>query len=831
MKNSRHLLVGALAIIGGTGVIAALPAASKMLVSASGVGVYPESNGNSARLHNGWTINPAGAHTEVPDMPTMIDFSSNGEFTIVATMGWQPHVLRTFRTADLAKGRAEKVSSVGVSNIWRSMTLGQGESNGQIFLSGANKGVIHRINMGADGTLSLGGQISLPNTGSKPYPGGLAALKDGRLVVVDEAGDAGSQKADLLYILDPKTERFGTVVPMTAECGAVVIHPDQSRAYVTDYALNVVHEIDLTGGKVLKSIKVGAQPNALAIGASGTLFVANSGSDTVSVIDTKTGTIVETISTALTPKAPLGSIPNSLAISKDEKRLYVTNGGNNDVAVIDLQPGQSRVLGFIPAGRYPVGVALTPDQKSLLVGTGKGLRTSPNADPKTVAEADAPGKYPQMYGPNRNMKATQTYIEATVGGAISSMPVPSEKDMKAHTAVVMSSSRYKDSLLVKATTGVKGSVLPTSTSQKSPIEHVIYVIKENRTYDQVFGDIPKGNGAKELVLFGRNITPNHHKLAEQYVLLDNTYCDGEVSQDGWEWSCGANDSDWNTKATLNSYSGKGNPPGDREAIRPTNRYIWEAADKRGLSYMSYGAKTFGSLFSPTWKTNMSQEWNKARNSGLPDAEKMDVFIKDLEAAEKTGKWKNLMVMGLGDDHTQGTRVGAPTPDAAVGTNDLAIGKLVAAVSKSKFWSKTAIFIIEDDAQNGPDHVDAHRTVALVVSPYSRLGSVDSTMYSTTSLLRSMELFLGIHPLSQYDAGATPMFACFTGKLDLTPYAFETPKVDLLAKNVKSTPGAAASAKLDFSEVDLADSGTLNRILWSYRHPKTAYPAHRTGFIR
>ena len=360
---------------------------------------------------------------------------------------------------------------------------------------------------------------------------------------------------------------------------------------------------------------------------------------------------------------------------------------------------------------------------------------------------------------------------------------------------------------------------------------MIYIIKENRTYDQVFGDMPKGNGAKELVLFGKDVTPNHHKLADQFVLLDNTYCDGEVSQDGWEWSCGANDSDWNTKATLTSYSGKGNPPGEREAIRPSNRYIWEAADKMGLSYISYGAKTFGSLYSPTWKSFMSQDWNKARTSGVPDHLKVDIFIKDLAQAEKTGKWQNLMVMSLADDHTSGTRAGAATPDAAVGTNDLAVGKLVEAVSKSKFWSKTAIFIIEDDAQNGPDHVDAHRTVALVVSPYSRLGTVDSTMYTSTSLLRSMELLLGIQPLSQYDAGAAPMFKCFTGKLNTAAYSAEIPKVDLNAKNTKATPGAGLSATLDFSEVDKADFGTLNRILWNSKNPNKPYPSVRTGFIR
>jgi YVTN family beta-propeller protein len=519
-----------------------------------------------------------------------------------------------------------------------------------------------------------------------------------------------------------------------------------------------------------------------------------------------------------------------LALSPDEKTLYVTNGGNNDVAVVDLSNGSAQVKGFIPTGWYPVSVAVSPKNDWLFVGAGKGFKPSRNDLPVEDGVENRAGQLPgQAYGVGSGRNYYHNYILAGIKGGLSRIPTPTDAELAAYTKSVMELTPYKDSLIETARGQSAGSVIPNNPGKDSPFQHVLYIIKENRTYDQVFGDLKQGDGDPNLVLYGRKVTPNHHAIAEQFVLLDNIYCDGEVSQDGWEWSTAANDSDWDIKATPFSYSGRMLPPGSRETIRPSNGYLWEWAEKRGLTYYSYGAKTFAGLFSPTWKGHFSEEWNETRRQDLPDYLKADLFIKDLKAAEQTDKWPNLVVMSLTDDHTTGTRPGARTPYASVGSNDLAIGKIVDAVSHSKFWPNTAIFIIEDDAQNGPDHVDAHRTVGLVASAYTKRGSVDHTMYTSTSMVRTIELCLGIPPRSQYDVAAAPMFGCFTGKLDKTPFNHLNAQVDLNAINARNAPMARESERLNFSDVDLADWNTLNRVLWADAKPGTRYPGSFSSY--
>jgi phospholipase C len=370
-------------------------------------------------------------------------------------------------------------------------------------------------------------------------------------------------------------------------------------------------------------------------------------------------------------------------------------------------------------------------------------------------------------------------------------------------------------------------VIPDQVGQPCPIKHVLYIIKENRTYDQVFGDMTNavglhiGNGDPSATLYGERVTPNHHQLARDYVLLDNLYCNSEVSVDGHSWCDAAIATDFNQRSWIISYSKHGKLPGNAEMETPSAGYLWDLCKRHGVSFKTYGE---GSRKVPSI--------NRGRWSGARDMDKVKWWVEDLQAAEKTGELPQFMIMSLGEDHTKGTTPDAFTPDASVASNDLGLGRIVEAASKSKFWNEMAIFVIEDDAQNGPDHVDAHRTVGLVISPYCKRGAVDSTMYSTASMVRTIELILGLPPLTQFDAGATPMFNCFNSNTEIAAYSSINPSVNLTARNTKKSPGAKESAKMNFREYDRAPEDALNRILWAEaKGTNAAYPTpiHRAVF--
>jgi phospholipase C len=413
-----------------------------------------------------------------------------------------------------------------------------------------------------------------------------------------------------------------------------------------------------------------------------------------------------------------------------------------------------------------------------------------------------------------------------LAGALSIVPIPDEKQLRDYTATVYRNCPYSDKLLSGSPSSEK-TAIPAEVGGASPIKYVIYIIKENRTYDQVFGDVKKGNGDPSLVMFGARVTPNHHKLAEEFVLLDNLYCNGQVSADGHPWSTMAYNTDYIARNWHLTYSGRKGviDDDDGDLAKAPSGYLWDTCARAGLSYRSYGEygrrvsqpdgtfKMEGAVpglvghFCPDYYVP------KVKGKKVRDPENVETFLKEYRAYEKNGTMPRFIVMSLGEDHTTGTSPGTFTPQACVASNDVALGQLIEAVSHGKLWKETAIFVIEDDAQNGPDHVDAHRTVGLVVSPYTKRCVVDSTQYSTVSMVRTMELILGLPPLSQYDAAARPMFASFTDRLDLRPYDHVDAQIDVTAVNPKTAYGAARSAKMDFSEYDKVDDFELNEILW------------------
>jgi YVTN family beta-propeller protein len=520
-----------------------------------------------------------------------------------------------------------------------------------------------------------------------------------------------------------------------------------------------------------------------------------------------------------------------LAVAPDGKTLYVANADNNCVAVIDIEkPSDSQVRGFIPTGWYPTAVSITPDGKHLLVGVGKGNQTRPNPirkkGEKEDPPPDEPKEEPKKGEPPGDRRLPFPYIGTTLSGALSVVPIPDEKTLKEYTAQVYRNCPYSDQLLTAAPYPEK-SAIPSKVGNPSPIKHVIYIIMENRTYDQVFGDMKEGNGDPALVMFGEKVTPNRHKLAREFVLLDNLYCNGQVSRDGHPWSTMAYNTDYIARDWHLTYSGRKGVDDDDDGrlLNAPSGYIWDACARAKLSYRSYGE--FGKRVSqpdgtskmegrvPGLIGHMCPDYGipKKKGAKIRDTDRVETFLQEFQEFEKNNNLPRLIVMSLPEDHTYGTKVGENTPQACVASNDLALGRLVEAVSQSKYWPETAIFVIEDDAQNGPDHIDAHRTAGHVISPHTKRNFVDSTQYSTVSMVRTIELVLGLPPLSQYDAAARPMFTSFADKPDLTPYQHVEAQTDLESVNTKLAYGAERSNQMDFSDVDRIDDFELNEILW------------------
>jgi YVTN family beta-propeller protein len=552
--------------------------------------------------------------------------------------------------------------------------------------------------------------------------------------------------------------------------------------------------LDSKTGADIATWHVGQHPTEMALARDGRLFVAEANFNTVSVIDTATGAVIETLTTSLFPNSPPGSMPSSLALSPDQKTLYVANADNNDIAAFDVvSAGHARSLGFIPSSWFPTSVRVSHDGKQLLIANGKGTNSRE--------------------------------------GSLEFVALPDAKNLEAQFGVwsqsAYASSPLNESLLPRGQRNADNPV-PAKLGDASPIKHVIYVVRENRTYDQILGDLGEGNGDAKLAIFGENVTPNAHELAREFVLLDNFYANAEVSADGHEWTMGAQATDFvekmwplnygHDRSRKNDYPSEGRWP----VAYPANGYLWNRASEAGVSFRSYGEfchtpkRPHNSEVSeatlPILKGHIDPYY-KAWDLGYSDELRAARFAQELKRFEREGDMPQLQVVRLGGDHTEGATAGKLTPTAHMAENDAALGELVDAVSHSKFWADTAIFVLEDDSQDGTDHVDAHRMPAFVISPWTRRHAVDSTLYSTTSMLRTIELILGLQPMSQFDAVAMPLYNSFTDKPDMSPFTALAPRVDIHATNTKLAYGAKESAHWDFSEPDRVDDAKLNEVVW------------------
>jgi YVTN family beta-propeller protein len=734
----------------------------------------------------------------------------------------------------------------------------------RIYMSNVN-GSIKVFAVGADGAVSASHSILLPPAGAprreEEIPAGLALTEDGRRLYVcgnlsNRLLELDTATAAVLRTFDVGVAPFDVVLArgkayvsnwggrrpgpgdLTGPAGrGTEVRVDPVRRIASEGSVSVV---DLATGATKAEVLVHLHASALALSPDGRYVVcANAASDNLSVIDTETDAVAETIWAKPSPADLFGASPNALAFSPDGKTLYVANGTQNAVAVIKFSPKKrrSKLQGLIPVGWFPGALAFNASRNAICVANIKGHAAEPTPYEPTGAS-----------GFNSHQHR----------GSVSIVPAPRLKELWDMTGVVYANYRRERiaQALLKPRKDRPPRPVPERIGEPSVFKHVVYVIKENRTYDQVLGDVAAGNGDPALCIFGEKVTPNQHKLVREFVLLDNTYCSGILSADGHQWSTTAFGTDYLEKSFAGwprSYpDGMGPDEVDALAYAPSG-FIWDNALKHGVTLGNFGEFMMEDCGwtdparkdEPTW-TDYWDEYRHGRGlvrigsrpaietiapfsptdtvgwiMEVPDVWRARHIIDRIAAWDREGRMPQLVIICLPDDHTSGTSEGSPTPEACVADNDLAFGRIVEAFSHSSFWKDTVIFGVEDDPQNGWDHVSGYRTTAYCASPYTKRGAVINTQYNTTSILRTIEQILGLPPMNQFDATATPMVDCFTATPDFRPFdavpndvRLDTlnPPKDKIADPLLRRQ-AAQSARLDFRRVDACPEDVLNRILW------------------
>ena len=770
------------------------------------------------KLPNGWSLSPAGRSLPLGDLPLNTALSPDGQLLAVTNNGQSKQSIQLFHT-----GKEKLLDEQAIAKSWYGLKF---SNDGKyLYASGGNDNriLIYSVNkdrLKKTDSLVLGA----PWPKQKIGPAGLDVNnKTNRLYTVTKEDSA-------LYIVDIRTRKTTKRIPLESEAYDCLLSPDKSKLYISLWGAEKVVILDTRSETIRTEITVGSHPNELLTTRNGNyLFVANANDNSVSVIRTSDNKVVETIVASLFPTHLTGSTTNGLALSDDGKTLYIANADNNCLAVIDVsRPGASSSLGFIPTGWYPTNLKIV--KHKIFVANGKGFSSLANPyGPQPVKRTDNSAVHMGITG----QKEVQ-YIGGLFKGTLSIIDRPDENTLKHYSKQVFANTPFRKEQETHAK-GLEGNPVPMVAGQPSPIKYVFYVIKENRTYDQVLGDMPEGNGDSSLTIFPEKVTPNHHALARQFVLLDNFYVDAEVSADGHNWSMAAYANDYVEKTWPTSYGGRGGTydfEGSRKIAYPKKGFIWDYCQRAGVSYRSYGEfGAYGKSNLPSLQGHMCEQY-PGYDLNIKDIDRIQVFKADFDSLLAIGKLPQFNSIRIGNDHTYGQRLGKKTPVSMAADNDWALGQLVEFISHSPIWKESAIFVLEDDAQNGPDHVDAHRSPAFVISPYIKMGSVNSNIYSTSGILRTMELILGLSPMSQYDAAAMPLFDCFTNEPNLKPFVARAPKVSLDDINVANNESAKRSAAWNFSREDAAPDIDLNEVVWkSVKGEQSVMPApRRSAFI-
>lgn len=770
------------------------------------------------RLPNGWSVSPAGRSFSLGDLPLNIAVSGTGKRMAVTNNG------QSVQSIQLIDPINEKVLHTEVvPRSWYGLKFSADEKT--LYASGGNDNRILVFSVSPQ-KLQLKDSISLGEKWPKKIsPAGIEVddLSKTLYVVTKENNS--------LYVIDLSTKRVRQQISLGSEAYACLLSPDRKTLYISLWGRDRVMAWDLSAQRK-KEWPVGDNPNEMCLSRDGKyLFVANANDNSVSVIDTREGKVTETLDAGVFPGSPGGSTTNGVALSPDEKQLFIANADNNCLAVFDVsRPGFSISKGFIPVGWYPTQVKVVG--KKVFVANGKGFSSAANPLGPNPTRKEEEVLYQKG---DSTRPAEVQYIGGLFKGTMSVIDMPDEKAMAIYSMAVYQNTPYnKEKETLPG--GEPGNPIPRKLGDSSPIKYVFYIIKENRTYDQVLGDMPEGNGDSSLVLFGERITPNQHALAREFVLLDNFYVDGEVSADGHNWSMGAYATDYLEKNWPTSYGGRGgsyDAEGTRDIANNKHGFIWDMCKRRGVSYRTYGE------FADDYKANIPAleghfcPYFTSWDESVRDTTRFSQWKREFDSLLAVNAVPGFNSLRFINDHTQGLSIGSPTPFAHVADNDLAVGLFVEHLSNSPIWQQTAIFIVEDDAQNGPDHVDAHRTTAYVAGGFVKRGYVDHTMYSTSSMLRTMELILGLPPMSQFDAAATPMWRSFSNNPDTRPFKSRPANVDLNELNKQDNALARKSMGFDFSREDRAPDLEFNEVLWKAIKGEESVmpPPRRSAFLR
>jgi YVTN family beta-propeller protein len=770
-------------------------------------------------LPNGWHLSPTGRSLPLGDLPLNMAVSPSKKYIAVTNNG------QSVQSIQLIQARTEKVLHTQViPKSWVGLKFSADEK--YVYASGGNDNWILQYAITND-KLVLTDSIKLGRKWpAKISPAGLDIDNTSKLLYVV------TRENNSLYIVDLATKQITQRIQLAAEAYTCLLAPNKKELYISLWGGDRVLVFDTNKKVITDSIAVGDNPNDICITKNGRyLFVANANDNSVSLIDVAQRKVIETLNAALYPDAPNGSTTNGLALSANEKTLYIANADNNCLAVFDVsKPGASASKGFIPTGWYPTSVKVIGHK--IYVANGKGFSSMANPNgPKPVKKQEEVN-YQQG---DAKKPANVQYIAGLFKGTLSIINEPSEKELGSFSKQVYDNTPYNKQKEL-ATSGEAGNPIPMKVGDASPIKYVFYVIKENRTYDQVLGDIAEGNGDKQLVLFGENITPNQHAIAREFVLLDNFYVDGEVSADGHNWTMGAYATDYLEKTWPTSYGGRGgtySAEGNRAIANNKKGFFWDHCKQAGISYRTYGE------FADNYKPNIPVlkdhycTFYTGWDLGTRDTTRFYQWKKDFDSLLANHQLPRFNSVRFGNDHTEGLRKGRPTPYSHVADNDLAVGMFIEYLSKSPIWKECAVFIIEDDAQNGADHIDAHRSTAYVAGGLVKRHFVDHTMYSTSSMLRTMELILGMPPMSQYDAAATPMWNCFTPVPNLTPFNALAARVDLNEKNVAINKWQQRSELFNLAKEDAVPDLEFNVVLWhGLKGDQTPFPGpKRAAFVK
>lgn len=785
-------------------------------------------------------LRPAGELVTFPGRPVDMALSPNGKFlyakddrgvVVVETASW-----KIIQELGGASG-----SQHGIVVTSDGKTL---------YLSDAASG-IHEGAIAEDGKVKWGRTLKMPapKVGGAAYPNGMLLLPDGKQMVV------ALSRNNSLGVVDLAS---GSVreIPVDVAPFTVALAPDGkilvgnwadrpaagkktapssgTEVEIDERGIGVggtVDLVDLNTGQIAAKALVGLQPSDIAVRGN-TAYVANANSDTVTELELPTLKVRRQINVKPDAKLPFGSAPNALALDDKSGKLYVANGGNNAVAQIDLDH-RNRIDGYVPTGWYPSSVIVRDGTLYIANAKGNGSRTKDPKDP--------------------------SYSVYRFQGTIAKVALPDTKTLTAYTKQVKDDWNIPAILASQARKASKVAAVPVPKRLGDPsvFEHVVYILRENRTYDQLLGDIGRGDSEPSLAIYGQKVTPNLHALANEFVLLDNFYHNGVNSADGHAWSIEGNATAYFEK-TFGGWT-RSYPFGDDPLSVTSSGFLWDGILAHGLSFRNYGeydyaapkpggnwAEIYEDFTKKTGKFSFVQNIGVERLRGysmpgypgwglnIPDVVRADLFLKDFAELERTDKFPNLSIVYLPNDHTAGVSPGVPTPETLIAENDLATGQVVSAISKSKYWKNTVIFVMEDDPQAGVDHVDGHRSICMVVSPYTKRGAVISDFYNTVGMLHTIDQILGVPAMNQMVGRGPLMTNCFTDKPDLTPYEVRpnttpftlTPqpkKADSLLARL-----ALATQKIPLDKPDEGNDDLLNRILWSEARPNEKYPAHFAG---